>query len=972
MDKIPNFRKSKIDKRDYRYLELSNSLRCLLISDNDVEQSAASLDVKVGSYSDPAEYPGLAHFCEHMLFVGTKKYPAESEYSLFIKDHGGDKNAYTRFMNTNYYFSVANASFSDALDRFSQFFKEPLFTPDLVARETNAVDSEQKKNLSSDYRRYHQLMMNLANPASVVNRFCSGSKETLDKPGVRESLVKFHTAHYSANLMTLVLLGKHPLDTLEKMAKEHFEGIANKNATILDATAVLPFDKTRLGKFIKIVPVGSKNILRVMWAFPDTRKLYKTKPAHYMAHLLGHEGPNSLLSYLIDEGLALSLTSYADSLEAGTDFLSAEIELTEKGLGQHEQVVEIVCAFAKMIREKGPQKYVSDELIQMEKLRFDYISQSEPYETARALASTMHDYPREIVQDVLSGPYVTTEFDPEMLRKLIDLMTPENMIVILSSKECKSEATLEERWFKTQYGASDFSPAQMAKFTHPKAGPSCHGKVIDLPPPNILIPSNVTLLPMAADLPKTPKLVKEESGTSLWYLQDHKFGVPKAYGNCRIWTSDNGFPVLDESQIFVNLFLRIFFEEIREFMYMAELAGMNCGLNMLANRINLSFSGFNESLPVLVDSFLKKMKEFQPEKHAEKFEIKRMQEIKSQESIMKETPYLQCMDDYAVALSSFSENHCRKLELLKGFTFSKFVHYAKHWLHTTRMEWLIAGNLTEQTAVKVATSAEAFLSQSTMPKERIVRSRTVQLPLHSEHVLIQPLSNVEEANSCLVSYFQFGAYLDSELHLWALNEVALDFISEEAFAELRTKQQLGYVVDVRATVHNRVLGGRFLIQSDKMAPERLHARVNAFLDVMKLRVEKMTDEEFKLHVEAICVALRQQPISLAEEFSNHWHEIGGSEYMFDRNERMVKILEGLKKSDAINYFKNLFFNDARRYDFEMVCKKHEAENDAARAENVAAASKRGNKRVYVDSAAELRATNYLFPDIYLLNSQITK
>ena len=39
------------------------------------------MQVRVGSMCDPVELPGLAHFCEHMLFYSSAKYPVEDEYS---------------------------------------------------------------------------------------------------------------------------------------------------------------------------------------------------------------------------------------------------------------------------------------------------------------------------------------------------------------------------------------------------------------------------------------------------------------------------------------------------------------------------------------------------------------------------------------------------------------------------------------------------------------------------------------------------------------------------------------------------------------------------------------------------------------------------------------------------------------------------------------------------------------------------
>lgn len=71
-----------------------------------------------GSLSDPANISGLAHFCEHMLFLGTKKYPKENEYSQFLSEHAGSSNAFTSGEHTNYYFDVSHEHLQGALDRY--------------------------------------------------------------------------------------------------------------------------------------------------------------------------------------------------------------------------------------------------------------------------------------------------------------------------------------------------------------------------------------------------------------------------------------------------------------------------------------------------------------------------------------------------------------------------------------------------------------------------------------------------------------------------------------------------------------------------------------------------------------------------------------------------------------------------------------------------------------------------------------
>ena len=104
--------------------------------------ATAAMDVYVGDMSNPDDIPGLAHFCEHMLFMGTKKYPAENDFRKFVSEHGGKTNATTSTHNTNYHFDVNAEYLMEALDRFAQFFIAPLFTESAIEREVNAVHSE--------------------------------------------------------------------------------------------------------------------------------------------------------------------------------------------------------------------------------------------------------------------------------------------------------------------------------------------------------------------------------------------------------------------------------------------------------------------------------------------------------------------------------------------------------------------------------------------------------------------------------------------------------------------------------------------------------------------------------------------------------------------------------------------------------------------------------------------------------------
>ena len=123
-------------------MTLPNLIECLLISDPTADKSAASLDVKVGAALDPVPLYGTAHFLEHMLFMGTDKYPEENEYAEFITNNGGFNNAWTSLTDTNYHFDISTAAFPAALDRFAQFFIAPKLGEGATEREMQAVDSE--------------------------------------------------------------------------------------------------------------------------------------------------------------------------------------------------------------------------------------------------------------------------------------------------------------------------------------------------------------------------------------------------------------------------------------------------------------------------------------------------------------------------------------------------------------------------------------------------------------------------------------------------------------------------------------------------------------------------------------------------------------------------------------------------------------------------------------------------------------
>ena len=180
--------------------------------------------------------------------MGTSKYPDENEYSEYIKNKGGYNNAFTSLTETNYHFEVSNEGYEHALDMFAQFFISPLMGESQTDREMNAVDSEFNMSQQSDAWRKFMMQQTIAHEESTLHRFNCGNLESLKQEGIRESLLAFHKKWYSANIMELVVTGKHTLEQLEKWVVEMFSAVENKEVVVPNlGEPKMPFDESNLG-----------------------------------------------------------------------------------------------------------------------------------------------------------------------------------------------------------------------------------------------------------------------------------------------------------------------------------------------------------------------------------------------------------------------------------------------------------------------------------------------------------------------------------------------------------------------------------------------------------------------------------------------------------------------------------------------------------------------------------------------------
>ena len=133
-----------------------------------------------------------------------------------------------------------------------------------------------------------------------------------------------------------------------------------------------PFTSELQSKLVKLVPVKDVDEIVFMWTLPYCENDYKHNPLSYFSHLYGHEGENSILSWLKNEGLALELIASQSHQLWGFSNFVITIKLTKKGIQNYEKVIEAVYQYAREIEQKGPQESVFEECKNIGQMSFEF------------------------------------------------------------------------------------------------------------------------------------------------------------------------------------------------------------------------------------------------------------------------------------------------------------------------------------------------------------------------------------------------------------------------------------------------------------------------------------------------------------------------------------------------------------------------------------------------------------------------
>jgi len=372
-----------------------------------------------------------------------------------------------------------------------------------------------------------------------------------------------------------------------------------------------------------------------------------------------------------------------------------------------------------------------------------------------------------------------------------------------------------------------------------------------------------------------------------------------------------------QAAVATQLFVEWIQEQVNEFTYLASMAGLHAEIGQSATGIDLQVSGYHHKAHVLVEKLLQVILSSLGDIREDVELFGRLLYKLEQEfqSFLVAQPYQHAIygADQVLEVANFSIP--QKLAALHLLTRAKspqqvVVEHARRFWRDCRVVALVHGNVTPQHAKdmtqKIWSALEDYRGGTVMevdsslalspPLER----RVVQLKTGTSYLYRFEEFNPANTNSCTQVLLQMGSIeLEDNATLAFLHHL----VKEPAFNQLRTEEQLGYIVhtSIKTSGYN-IKSLLFLIQSEGFDPIHVESRIEEFLIRFRPRIQNMTKEDFETNVNAVVASFLEKNKNLGEESTRYWHVMMNQSYQFQRLQKLAEHVKLLTKDRVLQFF----------------------------------------------------------------------
>ncbi|WKE64174.1 insulinase family protein [Gallaecimonas kandeliae] len=865
-------RKSPFDHRTYRHITLANGLPVLVVEDAKSHRAAAAVAVRVGHFFDPAHREGLAHFVEHLLFLGTDTHPGAGEYQNFIQEAGGNHNAWTGTEQSSYFFDVQPQHFAEALWRFSRFFVCPLLSPDAVDKERHAIDAEYRLKIQDDTRRIYQVHKAVVNPEHPFSKFSVGNLETLagDPAELAAEARDLFERHYHAGNMTLVLYGPQAVAELSSWAHSYFSELpsGHKVPAFWEGTRLyqsLPFQ-------VSARPLKEQRRLAVNFPLPSVQAEYRQKPLTFISHLLGHEGPGSLLAYLKAKNWVEAMSAGGGISGSGFREYAVQFLLTEEGEGRQAEIVEALFAMLALIRDQGLEEWRFKERQQLAEQSFRLMEVTEPMDYSSHLAVNLLQFPPE---DVLYGDFVMAGFDPLRVSYWLDFLSPDNLRLGLVSPSVEGE--MEAPWYHTPFLTRPISKEWLGRWKHPSLIAE-----LRLPGPNPFLGQAPDPAPLGR-VQNKPEKVNRGPHQRLWHWQDPDFRLPKGH---LYLAMESPWAMQSPKHIaLTRLWLDMVSESLGGELYDAELAGLNWQLYPQQAGITLQLGGILGRQHRLFSHITQRLLDKAPPQGV--MELCRQALLRQYRSLKQQKPVQQLLAELTRLLQPSHPGYERLAQEMVTLDYEDLLEHKALVTGSLFVEGLVHGSAPLE-------EVEPWLEEVTSRAAGSEPTRRV-ITLQQRGPLLRTRA-VEHPDSALLVYYQ-GHRASATEHAFFM--LAQQLMSATFFDELRNKQQLGYLLGISLFPMQRLPGLLFYVQSPVAGPVQLLDAIDDFIADFSLLLLGLTEGQWRAAKGVLLHQLAQPDATLADRSARLWHAIGQGDLTFDWRQRLAAAVKGFSRTQLI-------------------------------------------------------------------------
>lgn len=867
-------------------VRLGNELEAYIVSDPQLKECALSLTVETGNWDDTA--PGMAHFVEHMLFMGSQNYPTIDEFAKFVSDNGGKYNAFTASMQTSYMFSVRPHAFKEATRRLVDFFANPLFKSEGIADERKAVDQEFARCIDQDHYRLFYIEKELASKEHPFSHFGCGNLKTLGKV-TREQVVSFHESRYSSNIMRLVVYSPQPLAELKALVEQEFSQIKNRHLAKTEHPGPI-LTHERKQNILYLPARQETKHLEITWELPAY--LVNNRAHHtstLISRILANEAPGSLVTELKARGYGNRVQTSFSRMSESSSLFSLEVELTSGGVEKHKEVISLVYAHLAALRKAGLPRYLYEDMQTSDSLSYAYQTPQDGFSQAwrdgrTIVYESLSTFPREAS--------IAPDFDEQIAEQLLQQLTARHAAIacIASTGLTGAVPSRTEEWTGAEYALEKIAPEQIRawEMTPP-------AKTFALPKKNPYLPKSLPTVTRAAET--RPQSIEDSPSGRFYHSPDPHFAIPKTSLSFAIKTpkTETSTP---RGEAYMALLLELLRDQSQQTSYLASQAGMRAGFYSSRGALHLVVSGWSPSIEPLALEELAYLKNLRTDKdHFARAKERALTALRYQQK--SSSLALASQVSAKIFTSDFMPAEVeRALVPLQQADFARFYETLTQKAY---VESVTCGAHTLSEASALKDKAVAALDAKPYPPHDQKTNKSLLLPTNGPLAVKQSFAHASNA---------------AQLHIQAPeqtleNEVLLQLLAKGMrplfFEELRTNQQTGYANYVSFSKNENVPVITFTVQSASHSPDELIARYELFLEDYLRKIDTyLSVERFETLRSALIDAYNEPPHNLDE--MNGEIRIQAFDYCerFDLREEKISTLKNLTHAETVAFAQTLF------------------------------------------------------------------